>query len=97
MAGGLVSALLFFILPKMKELFAETFHANLPGLTQFMLDLSNFARQKYYFVIIFIIALAVGYHFFKNSNRGSYLLDKMKLKIPVLGRWPPYQTAVCPS
>ncbi|MCD6082896.1 type II secretion system F family protein [Candidatus Aerophobetes bacterium] len=86
MAGGLVSALLFFILPKMKELFAETLHANLPGLTQFMLDLSNFARQKYYFVIIFIIALAIGYHFFKNSNRGSYLLDKMKLKIPVLGK-----------
>jgi len=86
MAGGLISALLFFILPKMKELFAETLHANLPGLTQFMLDLSNFARQKYYFVIIFIVALAIGYYFFKNSNRGSYLLDKMKLKIPVLGK-----------
>jgi len=48
MAGGLTAALIFFILPQMKSLFAESLHAELPALTQFMLDLSDFVRFRFY-------------------------------------------------
>lgn len=86
MAFGLIGALTLFVLPKMKTLFQESFQAELPALTQFMLDLSDFARTRFYFVLIIIAALGILYHFIKKSNKGSYLLDQLKLKLPIIGK-----------
>jgi len=86
MAFGLIGALTLFVLPKMKTLFAESFQAELPFLTQLMLDLSDFVRTKFYFVLIIIAALGILYHFIKKSNKGSYLLDQLKLKLPIMGK-----------
>ena len=86
MAGGLVSALLFFILPKMKDLFAESLQANLPALTQFMLDLSDFVKDKFYVVFAIIAALGAIYYFARKSDKGNYFLDMIKLKIPAMGK-----------
>jgi len=86
MAFGLVGALTLFVLPKMKTLFQESFQAELPFLTRLMLDLSDFVRTKFYFVLIIIAALGILYHFIKKSNKGSYLLDQLKLKLPIIGK-----------
>ncbi len=86
MAFGLVGALTLFVLPKMKTLFQESFQAELPFLTQLMLDLSDFVRTKFYFVLIIIAALGILYYFIKKSNKGSYLLDQLKLKLPIIGK-----------
>jgi type IV pilus assembly protein PilC len=85
MAGGLTMALIFFILPQMKSLFAESLHAELPALTQFMLNVSDFVRLRFYVVLIVIGALAAAYYLLKRSPKGRYLLDSLKLKFPVLG------------
>ncbi|TET11017.1 type II secretion system F family protein [Candidatus Aerophobetes bacterium] len=86
MAFGLIGALTLFVLPKMKTLFQESFQAELPFLTQLMLDLSDFVRTKFYFVLIIIAALGALYHFIKKSNKGSYSLDQLKLKLPIMGK-----------
>ena len=86
MAGGLTVAALFFILPEMKVLFAEAFQAELPALTQFMLDLSDFAKNKFYLLILIILLLGIGYYLTKRSPRGGDFLDRLKLKIPILGK-----------
>ncbi|MFQ5836122.1 MAG: type II secretion system F family protein, partial [bacterium] len=86
MAGGLTVALIFFILPQMKSLFSESLHAELPPLTQFMLNLSDFVRLRFYVVLIIIGALATAYYLLNRSPKGGYLLDSLKLKFPVLGK-----------
>ncbi len=86
MAGGLTAGALFFILPKMEVLFAEAFQAELPFLTQFLLDLSDFAREKFYLFILIALLLGIGYYLTKRSSRGGYFLDKLKLKIPIMGK-----------
>ena len=86
MAGGLTVAALLFILPEMKVLFAEAFQAELPALTQFLLDLSDFAREKFYLLILIILLLGIGYYLTKRSSRGGDFLDRLKLKIPILGK-----------
>lgn len=86
MAGGLTAALIFFILPQMKSLFAESLHAELPALTQFMLNLSDFVRQGFYVILIIIGALVTAYCLLPRSPKGAYLLDNLKLKFPVLGK-----------
>ena len=86
MAAGLIAALILFVLPKMKTLFQESFQAELPFLTQLMLDISDFVRTKFYFILIIIAGLGAAYHFIKKSDKGSYLLDKLKLKLPIIGK-----------
>ena len=86
MAGGLTVAALFFILPEMKVLFAEAFQAELPALTQFLLDLSDFAKNRFYLLILIVVLLGIGYYLTKRSPRGGDFLDRLKLKIPILGK-----------
>ncbi|GAH26957.1 unnamed protein product, partial [marine sediment metagenome] len=86
MAGGLTAALIFFILPQMKSLFAESLHAELPALTQFMLSLSDFVRFRFYVVLIIIGALAAAYYLLQRSPKGGYLVDSLKLRFPVSGK-----------
>lgn len=85
MSGGLVFALMFFILPQMEELFREAFQANLPALTQFFLDLSRLLRERFYIIPPIVGIIAIIYWLIKKSDKGSYWLDALKLKIPVLG------------
>ncbi len=86
MAGGLTAALISFVLPQMKSLFAESLHAELPTLTQFMLNLSDFVRLRFYVVLIIIGGLAAAYYLLPRFPKGAYLLDNLKLKFPVLGK-----------
>lgn len=86
MAIGLIVALVFFVLPEMKTLFKDSFQAELPALTQLMLDVSDFFRFRFYLVLLIIGALGIIYYFLKKSDKGSYFLDILKLKIPVFGR-----------
>jgi len=86
MAGGLIGILLFIVLPKMEVLFKESLHTKLPALTQFILTLSNVAKQKFYFIFLIVGIILLFYYFIKKSVRGSYILDKIKLKLPVIGK-----------
>lgn len=86
MAGGLTLALLFFILPRMEELFREGFGAELPAFTKFILDLSRALREHFYILPIVIGAIYLFYMIAKRTEKGSYWLDSFKLNIPVLGK-----------
>jgi len=85
MAVGLIAALVFFVLPQMKTLFVDSFEAKLPLLTQFILDISDFLRLRFYFLLLIVGALGLIYYFIKKSEKGAYVLDTLKLKIPILG------------
>ncbi len=87
MAFGLIGALVFFVLPEMQSLFQDSFQAELPLITQVILDLSDFVRTKFYFVLLIIGALGFVYYYLaKKYDRVAYLIDMLKLKIPVIGK-----------
>lgn len=87
MAAGLIGALVFFVLPEMQSLFEDSFQAELPFITQIILDLSDFVRTKFYFVILIIGAFGFVYYYLpKKYDRVAYLIDVVKLKIPVIGK-----------
>lgn len=86
MAGGITGALFFFVLPQMKVMFEESLGGQLPALTQFMLDISDFLKTRFYVPLLILIGVAGLYFLFKRSGQGSYLLDSLKMKIPVLGK-----------
>ncbi len=86
MALGLIGALVFLVLPEMKSLFQDSFQAELPFITQVILDISDFVRTRFYFVLLIIGALGFVYYYLaKKYDRVAYLIDVLKLKIPVIG------------
>jgi type IV pilus assembly protein PilC len=72
------------VVPVFGEIFAD-FGAKLPAPTQFLIDLSNFVRGQWYFLVAGLIGAIVGVRMFLRSERGKQLWDRWKLKLPVFG------------
>lgn len=78
-----VIGMLVFIFPTFISLFAQV-GAELPGITQFVLNISN-GMQKYWYIIIAAVTAAVyGFNRFSASETGRFALDGLKFKIPVV-------------
>ncbi len=83
----LVSAgLLIYVVPQFESVF-EGFGADLPAVTRFVIDLSEF-MQAYWYVIFGGIGAAISsFMYFKKNNRQfAHALDRISLKLPVIGQ-----------
>ena len=77
-----------FLIVRVVPVFGEIFNdfgAKLPAPTQFLIDVSDFVRSKWYFLILGIGGTIFGLRTFLRSNRGRQLSDRWKLKLPVFG------------
>src|SRR5450432_547963 len=72
------------VVPVFGEIFKD-FGAKLPAPTQFLMDLSDFIRAEWYFMILGIGGTIFGVRAFLRSTRGRQLSDRWKLKLPVFG------------
>lgn len=78
-----VTVLLTFVVPQMTEAFAES-NAALPWTTQLLVSLSYFLTHHYILLLGTLAALFAGFKFFKSTPQGKYILDVIKLKIPIV-------------
>lgn len=77
--------LLIFVIPAFEDLF-QGFGADLPTFTRMVIDLSVFIRAKGVFIAIVIaIAIATFIYFKKRSRPMRHFLDRMMLKLPIIG------------
>ena len=72
------------VVPVFGEIFKD-FGAKLPAPTQFLIDLSDFIRAQWYFMILGMGGAFFGLRAFFRSTRGRQLSDRWKLKLPVFG------------
>lgn len=78
--------LLTFILPIFKDMFANLGGgAALPGFTQFLIDVSDILRTKFYVPIIVIGGIVYGYKQFVRTPWGRSFMDSIFLKMPLFG------------
>lgn len=79
-----ISGILFFIIPKFKEIYAGSGKA-LPFLTQLIVDLSDGIRSKWYLIIGLFggTAGAVGYYI--NTAQGKKDFDTLLIRAPIIG------------
>ena len=77
--------LLVFVVPKFEELF-DSFGADLPALTKFVIDLSEF-MQEWWYVIVGCIGAAIWLflRIKKTSHKLQEAVDRIMLKAPVIG------------
>ncbi len=80
----MVIFMLTFILPKITESFTKTGVA-IPGLTQFMMDVSAFIINHYVFLAILVMSFFTGIWTMKKFYWGQIILSYISLRIPVFG------------
>ncbi len=79
------AAMLIFVMPVFKDMFANM-GGKLPGLTQALIDLSNFLRGiGGIIVVVVIVALGFAFRSWKETPAGRLQWDTIKLKLPVIG------------
>lgn len=83
-AFAITTFLIVRVVPIFGEIFKD-FGAKLPAPTQFLIDVSEFIRSEWYFLVVGIVGTIVGVRTFLRSKRGKELWDKWKLKLPVFG------------
>lgn len=83
-AIAITTFLIVRVVPVFGEIFAD-FGANLPGPTQFLLDLSAFVRGNWWIILLAVGGVIFGIRAFVKTERGRQLWDTYKLKLPVFG------------
>ncbi len=81
-------AITIFLLVKVVPIFGEIFRdfgAKLPAPTQFLIDVSDFMRSEWYFLILIFGGTFFGIRTFLRSTRGKQFADRWKLKLPIFG------------
>ncbi len=82
----IVLGLCTFIVPKFIELFKDLGVKELPAPTQFLMDFSDFLKNKWYIGLIGIAVLVWSIKLFGTTRVGRRVIDRLKLKIPVFGK-----------
>lgn len=79
-----VSGLMIFIVPKFASIFASA-GADLPVLTQIVVSISDWLRDQWIIVVVFVVASFFGFKYYYQTNNGRMLVDQLVLKLPIFG------------
>ena len=91
-AVGIVTGIMYFVIPKFEEIFAD-FEIELPGLTNFLIKASSWVAGNqpeqlvpgWSVIVASPFILVVLLKMLRKTNFGRAMLDWMILKIPVVG------------
>jgi general secretion pathway protein F len=73
------------VLPKVLGIFDQMDLA-LPWTTRTLINVTDFMNQWWWVLILFLIALIAGTHFWIRTDQGGQIWDRLRLKFPLLGR-----------
>ena len=75
-------AMILFIIPVFKKMF-DDLGGKLPALTQFMIDLSDAGRSRWYLFLLGGAGVVYGFKRWKRSKMGRLQWDTFKLRFPM--------------
>jgi type IV pilus assembly protein PilC len=84
-AVGIVIFLVSWLVPQFASLFKELGIKEMPAPTQFLIDLSALFTERWYVVIIAVVAILIAYKLFVSTRVGRRVADRVKLRVPVFG------------
>lgn len=83
-AVGVVSYLVVFVVPIFKSVYAGM-KVTLPGPTLALIAMSDAIRKGWWLGLIAIGLLFVGYKLLQRTEKGAYIIDRIKISVPLLG------------
>jgi len=78
----------YFLLTGIVPQFAEILDqlgGDLPAITSVLIAVSDFLRFRWYLLFGVIIAVVVGFNFYYRTGNGRHVIDRLLLRIPVIG------------
>ena len=85
-AIGITAFLLVAVIPKFQQVFNDMLNgAALPGITQFVIDASEFVQANGIQIALSVVAFVVIMKIIGRTEKGAYFFDVLKLKMPVTG------------
>jgi len=83
-AVAVVALLLVYVIPVFKKLF-ENMGGQLPGPTQFLINVSEFTQSYFLFMICFLAVFVYLFRRYYRTEKGRRTVDALVLKAPVFG------------
>lgn len=80
----MVVGLLLFVLPKFKEIF-DSMNVEMPPATRLLFGLSGFTQRYWYIGLALSIGGFIFYKWYSKTDSGAWQIDRLKLKLPVVG------------
>lgn len=85
LALAMVAGMMIFVIPKVSELYEQS-NAQLPVLTQTVIDLSDFVAEQYLYILLALVAsLFFIFSFVKYTRPGQLMWENFVSLIPVFG------------
>jgi type IV pilus assembly protein PilC len=85
-AVGILIFLMAVIVPRFEKIFAEMLGDKpLPGITQFVINVSRWIQDRYILILVILAVLYAGWKVFAMTNVGRRVIDRFKLKMPLFG------------
>jgi len=83
-AGGILAAIMILVVPKFEEMFKDM-RMTLPQMTQMLISFSNWIRNWWFLIPLIPFSIFVVMKIIGANKTGRYVLDKVKLKMPLFG------------
>jgi type IV pilus assembly protein PilC len=86
-AGIVITVLMIWVIPIFARMFSEMSggKVGLPGPTQLVIDMSNFMQSNIIYIVMALIGMGWGVKKYYNTAKGRIIMDRMFLKLPVMG------------
>ena len=81
---GVLIILSVFVMPMFDNLF-KSFQADLPLISQIVINVSNFFRQYILHILVVILALFLFLRYYCKTKIGRLHIDTLKLRLPFIG------------
>lgn len=79
-----VAVILIMVIPQFSEMFKDM-GVEMPAITVFVINCSDFMMNRWYVLIPAIIAIVVGIKVFGGTDTGKHVFGKLQLKLPLFG------------
>lgn len=78
------AVLISFVIPRFAQVFAR-FNMPLPLPTRIMIGINNIFQNYWYIILVAVIAIPYLLIRYTRTEKGKYLWDRLKMRIPVFG------------
>jgi len=84
LAIALVNVLLIFVIPVFADMFKD-FGAKLPAPTRMLIDVSDFLKHNFFYILIVVYGIYWGFNKFVATPKGRRMRDNALVKAPIFG------------
>lgn len=82
---GVLAFMMIAVVPQVKNLYTDM-KQELPGLTKFLVQMTDFFGQFWWLVLLIVVGLGVGaFYAVKNTPAGRKTMDTFKMHVPIFG------------